>query len=97
MEIFIEMEILILLASISFGITFHETTKPNELLQSYARFVNMKIENFYLKKLFLCPHCLAGQFALWSIVLGVGAIYLKLVIVICVSIFITKKIVCYYE
>jgi len=38
---------------------------PGELLQRWARFVNLGIKNTLLQKLLLCPYCFAGQMSLW--------------------------------
>lgn len=62
--------IRIAIAAILLGLMIHELTKPGELLQAYARFVNFKLKKyFYIHKLLICPWCIAGQFALWSSVL----------------------------
>jgi len=42
--------------------------RNGELLQVFARYVNMSNYNPLIKKLLLCPHCVAGQIALWQCV-----------------------------
>ena len=40
--------------------------RPGELLQSWARFVNMTFAGTSIQKMLLCPYCFGGQIALWS-------------------------------
>jgi len=41
-------------------------TQPGELLQHWARFVNIEIKNKTLKKLLICPYCMGGQIMFWT-------------------------------
>jgi len=47
------------------AVAYQIVIRPGELLQSWARFVNLQINNKTLQKLLLCPYCLGGQIALW--------------------------------
>lgn len=51
--------------SVILAVAYQIIIRPGELLQSWARFVNLQINNKTLQKLLLCPYCLGGQIALW--------------------------------
>jgi hypothetical protein len=48
------------------AVAYQILIRPGELLQRWARFVNLGIKNTLLQKLLLCPYCFAGQMSLWS-------------------------------
>jgi hypothetical protein len=62
----IQLTIVCVITSICYQILIQR----GELLQSWARFVNISNMPNILKKLFLCSHCVAGQLSLY------GSIYL---------------------
>jgi hypothetical protein len=90
--------ILITVLSTIVGIVFNELIRPNELMQGYARFANMYVQNFFIKKLLICPWCIAGQLAMWQLI----HLYLTefkclefvrlSIISVCMVIYLTKKI-----
>lgn len=47
------------------AIAYQILIMPGELLQSYARFVNLNFNDIF-KKLLMCPYCFGGQLALWA-------------------------------
>lgn len=57
----------VIITSVLISLTLYITMQPGELLQGVARFVNLRIKNSFIKKLLLCPYCLAGQLALWAV------------------------------
>jgi hypothetical protein len=60
-------EIIVLIHSILIGFFLHQMLKPNELLMYYAKYINIELNpNFYVKKLLVCPYCIAGQICMWS-------------------------------
>lgn len=58
----------IIILSTLLPICYNILIKQGELLQFWARFINMSKAPTLLKKLLLCPHCVAGQMALWQCV-----------------------------
>jgi hypothetical protein len=40
--------------------------QPGELFQGVARFINTRVGSSFIRKLLLCPYCLAGQLAFWT-------------------------------
>ena len=48
------------------AVAYQILIRPGELLQRWARFVNLDIKNTMLQKLLLCPYCFGGQMSLWS-------------------------------
>ena len=59
--------IIIILHAILIGCTYHELCKPNELLMPWARYWNLESSApKLLRKLIVCPYCIAGQIALWA-------------------------------
>ena len=57
----------IIIASSLIGITTYITMQPGELFQGVARFINTRVNNNIIRKLLLCPYCLAGQLALCTV------------------------------
>ena len=55
----------ITIISVILALAYQIIIRPGELLQSWARFVNLQINNKTLQKLLLCPYCLGGQISLW--------------------------------
>jgi len=51
--------------SVILAVAYQIVIRPGELLQSWARFVNLNMTSELIKKLLLCPYCLGGQIALW--------------------------------
>ena len=48
------------------SIAYQIMIRQGEILQGWARYVNLNIKYSTLQKLLLCPYCLGGQLALWS-------------------------------
>jgi hypothetical protein len=61
----IQLTIVCVITSICYQILIQR----GELLQIWARFVNISNMPAILKKLFLCAHCVAGQLSLYSSIL----------------------------
>jgi hypothetical protein len=59
-------ELIIVLNSVMVALCYNILIRQGELLQLWARYVNLSNWNNYIKKLLLCPHCVAGQLALWQ-------------------------------
>lgn len=57
----------VIITSSLIAITIYITMQPGELLQGVARFINIRINNSLVRKLLICPYCLAGQLALWTV------------------------------
>ena len=60
------IELKIVLYCSIIAVAYQILIRPGELLQRWARFVNLGIKNTLLQKLLLCPYCFAGQMSLWS-------------------------------
>lgn len=60
------IELKIVLYCSIIAVAYQILIRPGELLQLWARFVNLGIKNTMLQKLLLCPYCFGGQIALWS-------------------------------
>jgi len=60
------IELKIVLYCSIIAVAYQILIRPGELLQIWARFVNLGIKNTMLQKLLLCPYCLGGQLSLWS-------------------------------
>ena len=48
-----------------FAVAYQIMIMPGELLQGWARFVNINMHGSMFQKLLLCPYCFGGQIALW--------------------------------
>lgn len=59
------IELKIVLYCSIIAVAYQILIRPGELLQMWARFVNLGIKNTMLQKLFLCPYCFAGQLSFW--------------------------------
>ena len=55
-----------------FAVAYQIMIMPGELLQVWARFVNINLKDSIFRKLLLCPYCFGGQIALW---MSLGLIY----------------------
>ncbi len=60
------IELKIVLYCSIIAVAYQIVIRPGELLQLWARFVNLGIKNTMLQKLLLCPYCLGGQLSLWT-------------------------------
>lgn len=60
----IEIIAITFVASI-ISIAYEIMIMPGELLQRWARFINVYYEGSIFRKLLLCPYCFGGQIALW--------------------------------
>ena len=56
---------IIFVASI-ISIAYQILIMPSELLQGWARWVNLTFAETPIQKLLLCPYCFGGQLAFWS-------------------------------
>ena len=59
------IELKIVLYCSIIAVAYQIVIRPGELLQLWARFVNLGIKNTLLQKLLLCPYCFVGQMSFW--------------------------------
>ena len=57
----------VIITSSLIGITSFITMQPGEIFQGVARFINTRVGSSFIRKLLLCPYCLAGQLAFWTV------------------------------
>jgi hypothetical protein len=57
----------VIITSVLISLTLYITMQPGELFQGVARFINTRVGSSFIRKLLLCPYCLAGQLAFWTV------------------------------
>lgn len=67
--------IQITFAAVIIAVSYQILIMPGELLQGWARFVNLNMQGSMFQKLLLCPYCFGGQISLWCSIACIGKGY----------------------